>query len=116
MQTVNNKTLYEVSLIRPIIITLLVVMHCFTIYNGHWEPIEGIGDCMVYKWLARIVFIIEAFAMCAGYVFAFQVIDLRKQYQLIPFVKKKIFRLILPCYFFGLVYYFTLNTMVLKVY
>lgn len=37
----NKRNLDEVSFIRPILIVLLVFVHCFTVFNGGWPPFEG---------------------------------------------------------------------------
>lgn len=36
----NKRNLDEVSFIRPILIVLLVFVHCFTVFNGGWPPIK----------------------------------------------------------------------------
>ena len=100
----NKKLLYEVSIIRPSVIFLLVVLHSFTRMSSGWET-QLIG---VYKWLCCLIhgFRIETIALMAGYVFAYQSIDLERKYQLRPFVGKKFKRLIIPMLFFGIIYYF----------
>lgn len=46
----NKRNLDEVSFIRPILIVLLVFVHCFTVFNGGWPPFEGYKDCTGYMW------------------------------------------------------------------
>ena len=76
-----KKLLYEVSIIRPLIIFLLVVMHSFTMYDGCWPLPEGIHAVPAYAWLVNLIsgFRIETIALIAGYVFAYQSIDLNRQ-------------------------------------
>ncbi|MCF0207272.1 MAG: acyltransferase family protein [Bacteroidales bacterium] len=107
-KTGGKQLLYEVSIIRPIIIFLLVVLHSFTIYGGGWELPEGISEQRGYFWFCKLIqgFRIETIALIAGYVFAFQSVVLGKRYDFIPFAIKKIKRLILPCLFFGVIYFF----------
>jgi len=108
-KTKPQKLLYEVSIIRPLIITLLVLLHSFTkIAKGavgccnDYQLIEG------YQWLVWFIqgFRIETIALVAGYVFSYQSHDLGRSYRFWPFVWKKFKRLIIPMLVFGVVYYF----------
>jgi len=108
-QLVSHKTLlFEVSIIRPIVIGLLVLMHSFTKISsggGYVHEYQLIG---VYKWFVWLIsgFRIETIALIAGYVFAYQSIDLGRKYPFRPFIWKKFKRLIIPMVVFGLAYYF----------
>lgn len=104
----QKKLLYEVSIIRPLVITLLVFLHSFTkIVNGGGETndYQLVG---VYQWMVWLIsgFRIETIALIAGYVFAYQSIDLKRKYVFMPFLWKKFKRLIIPMLFFGIIYYF----------
>lgn len=103
-----KKLLYEVSIIRPLVIFLLVVMHSFTMYDGGWPLPEGIHAVTAYAWLVNFIsgFRIETIALIAGYVFAYQSLDLGRSYKLGEFALKKFKRLIIPCLFFSICYYF----------
>lgn len=107
----EKKLLYEVSIIRPLIIFLLVVLHSFTIYGGGWEMPEGIDGVPVYYWMCKLIsgFRVETIALVAGYVFAYQSIVLGRKYEFKSFAWKKVKRLLLPMLFFGLIYYFLLK-------
>lgn len=102
-----KKLLFEVSLIRPIVIFLLVVMHSFTkIAAGGFRTNDyQLPD--VYQWLCHLIsgFRIETIALVAGYVFAYQSLDMKRQHAFQPFLVKKLKRLILPMLFFGVFYY-----------
>ena len=105
----KKKLLYEVSYIRPIVIFLLVVSHSFTkIQVGPNGAMNDYDLATGYLWLVRLIkgFRIETIALVAGYVFAYQSIDLKRKYEFWPFVKKKFVRLIIPMLFFGCIYYF----------
>lgn len=104
----QKKLLYEVSLIRPLVIFLLVVMHAFAIYTGAWEKPDCIDDVPIYYWLSMFIqgFRIETIALIAGYVFAFQSIDLARKHTFSGFVWKKFKRLIIPGVVFSTIYYF----------
>ena len=103
----KKQLLYEVSVIRPVVIILLLFMHCFTPYQGAWTEFEGFIPNRFYFWVARFIigFRIETIALVAGYVFSYQCRTLGREYGFLPFVKKKALRLLLPCYVFGFVYY-----------
>ncbi len=108
MNNTNQKLLYEVSIIRPLVIFLLVLLHSFEKIaegGGYRQDYELIT---AYQWLIWIIkgFRIETIALVAGYVFAYQSLDLGRKYLFWPFVKKKFFRLIVPMLFFGVIYYF----------
>ncbi len=104
----EKKLLYEVSIIRPLIIFLLVVLHSFTMFGGGWSFPEGIHDVGAYYWFCKIIsgFRIETIALIAGYVFAYQCVGLGWKYDFKSFVIKKIKRLLIPMILFGLMYYF----------
>ena len=104
----SKKILYEVSIIRPLVILLLVVMHSFSMYGGGWELPKGMEIVVTYKWFVKFIvgFRIETIALVAGYVFAYQSIDLGRKYDIFPFIIKKFKRLIIPAIFFGFIYFF----------
>lgn len=106
--TGQKKLLYEVSIIRPTIIFLLVVLHSFTKIAAGGGRTNDYQLATVYQWFCWLIsgFRIETIALIAGYVFAYQSIDLKRSYQFGPFVWKKFKRLIIPMLVFGLIYYF----------
>jgi len=106
-KTTEKRLLYEVSLIRPFVIFLLVVMHSFTKIAEGGLRSNTYQLPEIYQWLCHLIsgFRIETIALVAGYVFAYQSIDLHRKYELKSFVIKKFRRLILPMLFFGIFYY-----------
>ena len=100
------RNLDEISFIRPILIVLLIIVHCFTVFNGGWPPFIGYSDCTSYMWLSRTCysFMLETFTFVSGYVLAYQILDLHKTTSLIVLVKKKFERLILPSIVFSFLY------------
>lgn len=106
--TSPKKLLYEVSIIRPTIIFLLVVLHSFTKISAGGSRTNDYELATVYQWFCWLVsgFRIETIALIAGYVFAYQSLDLNKSYKFGPFLWKKFKRLIIPMLVFGLIYYF----------
>ena len=104
----QKKLLYEVSIIRPLVIFLLVVTHSMAFFNGGWKVPAGVEHVETYRWISAFIagFRIETIALVAGYVFAFQSIDLHRKYDFWPFARKKMKRLLVPALIFGTVYYF----------
>ena len=87
----QKRNLDEISFIRPILIVQLILVHCFTVFNGGWPPFIGYSDCTNYMWVSRTCysFMLETFTFVSGYVWAYQVLDLHKTTSLIVLVKKK---------------------------
>ena len=106
MKRESQMNLDEVSFIRPILIILLILVHCFTVFNHGWEPFSGFQENKGYMWLSRLSysFLLETFVFISGYVYAFQVITLQKTYTLAKLVKNKSSRLLLPSIVFSLIY------------
>lgn len=105
--SVNKRLLYEISIIRPLIIFLLVVYHSLCVFTGGWVPPQGVPSNDVYWWLGHLIsgFRIETIAFVGGYVFCYQCVELGKRQGLLAFVWKKFKRLIVPCFVFGIAYY-----------
>lgn len=103
----DKKLIYEVSIIRPIVILLLVFLHSFTKIASGADYQNDYQLCEGYKWLCWIIsgFRIETIALVAGYIFAFQSLTLCRKYEFKPFIIKKFKRLIVPMLFFGIFYY-----------
>lgn len=101
-----KKQLQEVTIIRPIIIILLVLMHSFTMYSGEWPLPEGIGNVRSYFWVqkASFAFMLEMFAFISGYLFAYQINELKKKITFRSLLKDKFKRLIIPCIVFSVLY------------
>ena len=106
----EKKLLYEISIIRPLIIFLLVVYHSFCIFTHDWEMPQGVSDISLYWWIGNLIsgFRIETIALVAGYVFSYQCLTLKRRYSFKDFIIKKFKRLIIPCLTFGVLYYFLL--------
>lgn len=105
---VKKHLLFEVSIIRPLVIFLLVVYHSLCIYTGGWPVPQGLESNDFYWWLGHLIsgFRIETIALVGGYVFSYQCNELARRTAFFPFVWKKFKRLIIPCFVFGAIYYF----------
>lgn len=79
------RNLDEISFIRSILIILLIIVHCFTVFNGGWSPFIGYSDCTSCMWLSRTCysFMLEIFTFVSGYVWAYQILDLHKKHLLL---------------------------------
>lgn len=103
----DKRLLYEISIIRPLVILLLVVYHALCIYTGGWSRPVGVEPNTIYWWLGYLIsgFRIETIALVGGYVFSYQCIELGKRSNFFAFTWKKFKRLIIPAIIFGIVYY-----------
>ncbi len=103
----EKRLLYEISIIRPLIIFLLVVYHSLCVFTGGWTAPEGVPDNAAYWWLGRLIsgFRIETIAFVGGYVFCYQCFELGRRKGFVGFLWKKFKRLIIPCFVFGTVYF-----------
>lgn len=88
-------------------IFLLVVYHCLCVYTGGWRVPEGVESIEAYRWIGRLIsgFRIECIAFVGGYVMAYQYVELGRDRRLLPFVWKKVRRLIVPAVVFGLAFW-----------
>lgn len=107
------KRLNEITIIRPIVVLLCVVMHSFTIYNGAWPLPHTIHYVEAYAWIQRVTysFMLETFVFISGYVFAFQIYESGKRITLKDIIRKKTKRLIIPSFFFSI-----LNLLIFRFY
>lgn len=102
----HTKQLNDVMIIRPIIIVLLVLMHSFAMYGGSWKLPEGIHSIRAYFWIQKISFsfMLEMFVFISGYLFAFQIFELEKQFSFKNILISKFKRLIIPSIVFSILY------------
>ena len=103
----------EISLLRPIIIGLLVVMHAFTTYAGNWALPDGIEPVRAYFWIQKLSFscMLELFVFISGYVFGFQLFGLKRTYTFGQLLLNKLKRLIVPSMAFSLLYILCFTSM-----
>lgn len=103
----KKRLLFEISIIRPLIIFLLVVYHSLCVFTGGWPAPTGVLANSLYWWLGHLIsgFRIETIAFVGGYVFCYQCVELCRRQGLPAFAWKKFKRLIIPCFLFGIVYF-----------
>ncbi len=102
---INNKYLYDVAILRPLAIVLLVLYHAFIPWIHGWskQP-EGFVDIEAYWWLCKTSFscMLELFVFISGYVFALTLQKKHPTFLQVCFSKLK--RLYLPCVLFSVLY------------
>ena len=78
----ERKLLPNIVFTRLLLIFLLVVHHSFNIYSGSWTEPEGFKSISAYWWISKfsICFLLELFVFISGYLFAYQIIGLKKFY------------------------------------
>ena len=103
--------LVEVAVMRPILIGCIVIGHSFAIFNGAWPcPIKGVElESSAYS-LVNPLFIsfqLAGFVFISGYVNSYiGSVNKIKFSGGVKFVTKKIRRLLVPAWIFGVIYYF----------
>ena len=103
----NARTrLLEVEVLRPLAVLLVVLLHSFTVYWGKWTAPEGFVHIAPYKWIAAtsFSFTMELFVMLSGYIFGFQLINLKRDYTLKSLLQNKFKRLLVPSLIFSVLY------------
>lgn len=99
--------LYDVAIIRIILVILLVLYHAFAPFSGAWTPIEGYPDIRSYWWFDKFsyAFMLETFVFVSGYVYGYQVKtkgESRLEFKSLFLSKFK--RLMIPSIIFSLLY------------
>jgi len=91
---------------RPILLVLLVAYHAFAPYVGSWEKPDGMDEFEFYRWIGLLsrAFRLEGFVFISGYIFTFQVIERHKFDNFLQLLKSKTERLLIPCFFFSIIY------------
>lgn len=111
MDNSNKKILVDIGIIRPIIISFLVIYHSFIIYIGGWKQPVNFVPIGEYYWIAKFSysFMLQMFVLLSGYIYAYQIIDLNKKYTFRNLFISKTKRLILPSILFSIVYVICFN-------
>lgn len=103
----NKEWLYEISFMRPILLTLLVSYHAFAPWCGAWDMPTGCEAYEPYRWIAFLsrAFRLECFVFISGYVFTFQLLSKNKYSRFKDLLTSKIVRLLVPCWIFSVIYF-----------
>lgn len=100
--------LYEVAAIRTFAISAIFIVHSFAIFSGGWQIDQPLPDIPGFRMVPVLLsaFRVQALVFVAGYVYAFQRIELHRDGAENPqaFLAKKGKRLLVPWLFFGALY------------
>ena len=108
----TKEWLYEISFMRPILLLLLVSYHAFAPWCGTWDMPVGCVDFEPYRWVAVMsrAFRLECFVFISGYIFTFQMLAKNKFPRFKELLGSKIVRLLIPCWFFSILYFILFKT------
>lgn len=108
MENKSKALLREVVILRPICIFLLILYHSFIIYTGGWKAPVGFFPVESYRWIAELSysFMLQLFVLLSGYIFGYQLYDLKREFTIKGLILSKFNRLLVPSLFFGIVYFF----------
>lgn len=103
----NRKTLEEISILRPIIVFGIIVMHSFTKIHRAWGG-QNNDSFIDWSWFSFSLdsFIVAAFVFVSGYLYSFQCLN-GKRREFAEFARLKSKRLLLPYLLFGLLFFFS---------
>lgn len=103
----SKEWLYEISFMRPILLLLLVSYHAFAPWCGAWDMPMGCADFEPFRWVAVVsrAFRLECFVFISGYIFTFQMLTKNKFPRFKELLGSKIARLLIPCWFFSILYF-----------
>ena len=101
--------LMDVVAIRIILIILLVMYHALCPFTGNWSsPYDGFQDVIAYEWIGLLThqFRLQGMVFISGLLFGYNMTKKEKQeLHFLPFILQKAKRILLPCLFFGIIYY-----------
>lgn len=111
---IDIRELHNCDFAKTIFMLLVVLGHSSRFWNGDWftycAPVLKISVLlkMMSVWLGS--WHIYAFALVSGYLFYYLRYERNKYSEFIPFLQKKIQRLLIPAYFVGLIWIIPVNT------
>lgn len=98
----------DVVLIRLLLIGLLIIYHAFAIYTNSWQvPYDNFNSIAIYNWLGMLTHNsqLETMVFISGLLLGYQAMQRTEALNFRFCVLKKIKRILLPCFLFGIVYY-----------
>lgn len=104
----KKKYLMDVVAIRLSFIFLLVVYHALCIYNGAWDsPYTPAVSIPSYDRLGTLIHLsqLEALVFISGLLFGYYALKKPNALSFNSCVVKKAKRILLPCLFFGVIYF-----------
>lgn len=106
--------LHNCDFVKAVLMLAVVFYHSCLFWNGNWfdfcNPYFGVSKlCQLFvSWLNS--WHIYAFTLVSGYLFYHLRYERNKYSEFVPFLKKKIQRLLIPAYFVGLIWIVPVNT------
>lgn len=100
--------LMDVVAIRIILIILLVMYHALCPFTGNWSsPYDGFQDVIAYEWIGLLTHQgqLEGMTFLRGLLLGFSLYRKNNTFDLWKSILKKSKRILLPCIFFGIIYY-----------
>lgn len=107
----QNQRLVEIDILRVLCIFLLISDHSFAIFSNTWIKPICIDDIALYYWIGKFCqsFMLPLWVFISGFLWAYQVVGVGRTYKFYELLSKKAYKLLLPCYIFGLVYVFLIG-------
>ena len=104
----KKEWLLDVAAIRIILILLLVMYHALCPFTGNWsQPYSGFHNITAYKWIGLLTHQgqLEGMTFISGLLMGFSLYRRNNTFNLGKSIFKKAKRILLPCFFFGIIYY-----------
>lgn len=100
----------DIRILRAVAILSIVVGHSLAIHTSAWSFIYKIEPFIPFKILGYLIssYFLWLFVMISGFLFGYQLENKKKNSFKIN-IKKKFQRLLIPYFFWGLLYFFTFN-------
>lgn len=100
----RTEELENLHFVRAALIILIVLYHCSLFWTGTWFEIPTLHKAPALSWLALWLnsFHIYCFVFLSGYLFNYLKREKKKYAHLLPFIKTKALRLLIPYVFVSL--------------
>ena len=103
----EKKLLPNIVIIRIFLIFLLIIYHSFIVYGErYWAEPRGFKPIITYWWISKFSysFLLELFVFISGYLFAYQIIELKRWFTYKGLLLSKFKRLIIPSIIYSFFY------------
>lgn len=113
-KNLKSEELHNCDFAKVVLMLFVVFGHCCRFWNGNWFsfciPILNITDfSKILIWWA-VSWHVCTFVLVSGYLFYYLRYERDKYDKFIPFLQKKVQRLLIPAYFVGLIWIIPVNT------
>lgn len=102
----NSSRLFEVDILRIILIIILLVDHAFAPFGEIWEPVINQSDNVIYEYISQISssLFLQIFVFISGYIYGMKCLQINN-YDYKREIYRKFTRLIIPSIFFSFFYF-----------